>query len=249
MASRTSTAFAGEALDERVRMVNLQICRTFAALAPRSVLLSIARMPEIRDARDKRGPGLDHERGLPRGISPGGAVMRYSPIPRIGVPLFVLLLLCCGSAPLAWAQTAVGPGVSGRPSEGERSVGAWLDNGVSQIFFMEGIVLLVSALGCGVVVAATGAFDRRRERIDEQATRLHGRIATALQRDRLLRDLAVTPIVHLPRWRWSGATIELRGRVPTVWLRYAILRIAEQEAARSERAYHLQDRMTIVPSM
>lgn len=175
--------------------------------------------------------------------------MRYSPIPRMGVPLFVLLLLFCGSAPLAWAQTAVGPGVSGRSSEGERSVGAWLDAGVPEIFFMEGVLLLVSALGCGVIVAATEAFDRRRARIDEQATRLYRRIATGLQRDRLLRDLAVTPIVHLPRWGWSGATIELRGRVPTVWLRYAILRVAEQEATRSETLYHLQDRMTIVPSM
>jgi hypothetical protein len=175
--------------------------------------------------------------------------MRYRPIARIGVPLFVFLLLCCGFLSLALAQTAAGPGVSGRSSEGERSVGAWLDDGVSEIFFMEGVALLVSALGCGVIVAAAEAFDRRRERIDGQATRLYSRIATALHRDRLLRNIAVTPIVHLPRWGWSGATIELRGRVPTVWLRYAILRVAEQEASRSETLYHLRDRMTIFPSM
>ena len=142
--------------------------------------------------------------------------MRCGPIPGVGVPIFVLLLLVCGSPPLAWAQRSVGPGVSDRSSEGEHSGGTWLDDSVLEICLLEGAALLVSILGCGVIVAALEAFDRRRKRIEEQATRLHGRIATALRRDRLLRDLAVRPIVHLPRWGRSGATIELRGPVPAV---------------------------------
>jgi hypothetical protein len=175
--------------------------------------------------------------------------MRSRLIPSVGVPIFVLTLLFCSLVPLAWAQTEVGAGVSGGSSEVERSGAAWLDDGVLVILLSEGVVLLVCALGCGGVVAAMEAFERRRERREEKAAQLHGRITTALRRDRLLKNLAVTPIVHLPLWGWSGATIELRGHVPTAWLRHALLIVAEREAARCMAVYYIQDRMTIAPSM
>lgn len=173
--------------------------------------------------------------------------MRSRSIPSVGVPIIVLTLLFCSPVPLAWAQTEVGPGVFGSSPEVESSGVAWLDDGVLEILLSEGVFLLVCALGCGAVVAAMQAFDSRRERREEKAVQLHGRITTALQRDWLLKSLAVTPIVHLPLWGWSGATIELRGHVPTAWLRHALLRVAEQEAARSMVVYYIQDRMTIAP--
>jgi len=43
----------------------------------------------------------------------------------------------------------------------------------------------------------------------------------------------VLPIVHLRRRGGSRATIELRGDVATVWLRYPVLRATEREAATS----------------
>ncbi|MBP1777302.1 MAG: hypothetical protein H6Q86_3312 [candidate division NC10 bacterium] len=125
----------------------------------------------------------------------------------------------------------------------------FFDEGLADALVSEVIILLLCAVGCGLLVAAMEGLDLWRERREEKAARLHTRIAKALQRDGLLGHLAVTPIVHPPRWGWSQATIELRGHVPTVWLRYAILRATEQEAATSDAACHIVDRIMIVPSM
>jgi hypothetical protein len=65
----------------------------------------------------------------------------------------------------------------------------------------------------------------------------------------VLGRLAVTPIVHLPRWGGSRATIELRGRVPTVWRPDPVLRATEREAATSAAACHILDRIMLIPSM
>jgi hypothetical protein len=174
--------------------------------------------------------------------------MRSRFLPSVGVPIFVLTLLFCSRLPLAWAQTEGGSRMSGRSSEVERSRVAWLDDGVLlEILLSQGVVLLVCALGCGAILAATEAFDSRREQRQEKAAQLHGRITTALQRDQLLKNLAVTPIVHLPLWGWSEATIELCGQVPTAWLRHALLMVTQREAARSLAVYYIQDRMTVAP--
>jgi hypothetical protein len=92
------------------------------------------------------------------------------------------------------------------------------------------------------------AFDVWRERRKEWGAHLHTRFAAALQHDRLLRHLPVTPVVHLPLLIGSRATIELRGQVPTLWLRHAVLRAAEREAAASTAAAHILDRIAIIPS-
>ncbi len=173
--------------------------------------------------------------------------MRSRLIPSVGVPIFVLTLLFCSPIPLAWAQTEVGPGVSDPSSEVERSEAARLDDALPEILFSEGVVVFVCALWCGAVLVAMEAFDSRHKRREEKTAQLHGRLTTALHRDWLLKHLAVTPIVRLPLWGWSGVTIELRGHVPTAWLRHAILRVAEREAARSTAVYYIQDRMTIAP--
>jgi hypothetical protein len=110
------------------------------------------------------------------------------------------------------------------------------------------MVFLACALWCGLLVVGAEAFDVWRERREEWGARLHTRFAAALQHDRLLRHLPVTPIVHLPLLVGSGATIELRGQVPTLWLRHAVLRAAEREAAASAAVSHILDRISIVPS-
>jgi hypothetical protein len=99
-----------------------------------------------------------------------------------------------------------------------------------------------------LLVAGAEIFDSWRERRAGEVAGVRGRIETALQRNRLLKDLAVTPVVHLSLWGRSGATVELRGRVPTLWLRSAVLRTAEVEAAKNGAVYHIDDRLVIVPS-
>lgn len=58
----------------------------------------------------------------------------------------------------------------------------------------------------------------------------------------------MTPVVHLPLWRRSGATVELRGQVPTDWLRDVVLRTAALEASKRLAACNIDDRLAIVPS-
>jgi hypothetical protein len=123
------------------------------------------------------------------------------------------------------------------------------DVGVTEVLLSEGMLVLLGVLGCGLVVAGFEAYDLWRERRAGKVAWLNARIATALKRDRLLRDLTVTPIVHLALWEGFGATVELCGQVPTLWLRHAVLRAAEQETARNVAVYHIEDRITIVPSM
>ena len=118
---------------------------------------------------------------------------------------------------------------------------------VTEVLVSEGLPLLLAALSCGLFFAGVEVFDLWRERRAGEVARLHARIMTALQRDRLLKDLPVTPIVHPPLWGKSGGTIELRGQIPTPWLRYAVLRTAELEAARHMVAYRVDDRLVIAP--
>jgi hypothetical protein len=124
----------------------------------------------------------------------------------------------------------------------------WLGAVVTEILLSEGLLLLLVALGCGLFFAGLEVFDLWRERRADEVAWLHARIMTALQRDRLLKDLRVMPIVHPPLWGQSGGRVELHGQVPTPWLRYAVLRTAEMEAARNMAAYHVDDRLIIVPS-
>jgi len=128
------------------------------------------------------------------------------------------------------------------------SVVGWLPDGFAEILVSEAMVVLVCAMWCGLLVTGMEAFDLWRERREEWGAHLRTRIVTVLQHDRLLRRLRVTPIVHLPLWGRSEATIELRGGVPTLWLRHAVLCAAEREAAANGVAFHILDRIAIVPS-
>jgi hypothetical protein len=175
--------------------------------------------------------------------------MRYRDFASVILSLFVALLLLCSVSSVVQAQAETEPRVSSRPSEATLSEERWLDALVKEPFLPEAMILVIVGLVGGLAVAGLEALDMWRERREEEAARLHARIATAMQRDRLLKNLAVTSIVHLPLWRVSGATIELRGHVPTASLGYALRRTVELEAARSVPVYHLEDRITIVPSM
>jgi hypothetical protein len=149
--------------------------------------------------------------------------------------------------PLMRAQLESAPHASRLPLAQASQV-AWLEDAIAEILSSEAMVLLVCALWCGLLVVGVEAFDLWRERREKWGARLHTRFAAALQHDRLLRHLPVTPIVHLPLFAGSRATIELRGHVPTLWLRHAVLRAAEREAAASAAVSHILDRITIVPS-
>jgi len=173
----------------------------------------------------------------------GGAVMRRRRALYFGAAVLALLSLCSPSGSSAEVQT--NGGAAGLSSETRPSGGAWLDPDAVEVLVSDGIFLLLGVLGCGLIAVGMEAFDLWRERRAGEVALLRTRIATALQRDRLLKDLDVTPIVHLPLRGRSGATVELRGQVPTHGLRYAVLRTAELEAAKNMAVYHIDDRLVI----
>ncbi len=173
--------------------------------------------------------------------------MRYTYYARVLPSLIALLLVLCLGAPAIWAQSGAGSGVTDRSWKAIPSERSWLEDFVTESLLSEVMVVLVCALGAGLAVAGLEALDARRERKRDDAARLHARIAGAIQRDRLLKNLAVTPIVHLPLWGMSGPTVEVRGNVPTAWtatpsyalsnwkLAGAVLRITSRIASQSPR--------------
>jgi hypothetical protein len=176
--------------------------------------------------------------------------MRTDRSVRVGLAL-VAAILMLGTTTLVIAEqrpsvvrvSSVGPGAR-VPEE------AWLfRDALTEALASEVMILVLCGIGCGLLVVATEAFDLWQERRKEEAVRLHAKIVKALQHDRLLGHLAVTPIVRLPRWGMAPATVELRGHVPTVWLRYAILRAAERAAAASAVVCQIRDQITIAPTL
>jgi len=166
----------------------------------------------------------------------------------VGVAVLMLLPLLGALASNAGAQMDGGQGLIDLPLKAQRSSLAWVDTEVREILLAEGLLLLLVVLELGVACAVAAAFDAWRERRAEEAARLRGLLANALQHDRLLKDLAVTPVVHLPLWGRSGATVELRGQVPTHGLRYAVLQAATLEASKNMAACTIDDRLVIASS-
>ena len=177
-------------------------------------------------------------------------VMQLRQVVYVSVAILAVVLATTSLHPITRAEADAGFGAPALSGTAVLSREAWLDVGVTEVVLLsEGMLVLLGVLGCGLAVAGLEAFDLWRERRAGKVAWLHTRIATALKRDRLLGELAVTPIVHLPLWERFGATVELCGQVPTLWLRHAVLRTVEQEAARNVAVYHIEDRITIVPSM
>jgi hypothetical protein len=176
--------------------------------------------------------------------------MRRGHLAPVSAAILAVILLLGSTMAIALEETSSVQRVSGVASVAQTLEETWyFDDGLMEALVSEAIILLVCAVGCGLLVAGMEGFDLWRERREDQAARLRNQIAKALQRDGSLGHLAVTPVVHLPLWGASRPTIELRGHVPTVWLRYAVLRATEQAAAASATAYHILDRIMIVPSM
>ncbi len=114
---------------------------------------------------------------------------------------------------------------------------------------MELIVLALGIVGLILImVAATHAIDERRKRAAE-AICLQAQISDALRCERTLAKLPVTPTVHVPVWGRSPARIEMSGQVPTAELWQAVRHVAEQEASRTLDAFHIDDRIAVVPSV
>ena len=176
--------------------------------------------------------------------------MRSGQFTFVSAAILAAILLLGATVPVALEETPPVQSVSAIASGVQALKESWwFDDGVAEALVSEVIILLLCAAGCSLLVAGLEAFDLWRERREEQAARLHTRIAKALHRDGVLGHLAVTPIVRLPPWGGLRPIIELRGHVPTVWLRYAVLRATEREAAASTAACHILDRIMIVPSM
>ncbi len=142
--------------------------------------------------------------------------MRSGHIGRVRAAILAAAMLLLGAAtPFALGGRQSVEHVSAIASGAQTREGSWsFDDGLAEALISEVIIILVCAIGCGLLLAGLEAFDLWREQREEKAARLHPRIANAPQRDGLLGHLAVTPILRLPLWGWSRATIELRRHVP-----------------------------------
>ena len=166
----------------------------------------------------------------------------------VGAVVLVILPLLGVLGATAWSQATDDPGEAGLPLELQSVTPRGLDDDLGEFLVFEGLVLLLGVLGCGLLLTGLEAFDAWRARRADEVAGVRGRIADALQCNRRLQHLAVTPVVHLPLWGHTRATVELRGHVPTPWLRAAVLRTAAREAAKHLAVFRIEDRLAIAPS-
>jgi hypothetical protein len=96
-----------------------------------------------------------------------------------------------------------------------------------------------------VLVAGTAVwlFDLEGRRKPETGA-IERRVAAAVQQS--LGDVAVIPVAYVSRSRRIPDVVEMHGRVPSVDLRAAVLRVAGEELARSWPGCRLADRLAIV---
>jgi hypothetical protein len=115
----------------------------------------------------------------------------------------------------------------------------------------EGSATTVVLIALGIVavlalVLAVRWFDLKRRR-DAEAVALQGRLSDALLRDPSLAGIPVVVTVHVPTWRGSPATVDVRGDVPTPEMREAVIRFVSREAAGQRSDCRVEDRLMVLP--
>ncbi len=154
--------------------------------------------------------------------------MRSSRTARVHFDILAVMLVLGFLVPVAWAQTESPP----TPWIGESSA--------------ELILILLSMVVLALMAGAK-AIDLKRKREDE-GVRLQAQISDALRRDRRLASIPVAATVHTSVWRRASPRIEMSGQVPTAELWQAVRHVAEQEASRTLDAFHIDDRIAVIPS-
>lgn len=112
-----------------------------------------------------------------------------------------------------------------------------------EIIVIAAMLILVVLLGLAVKL-----YDLKRKR-EEEAVTAQARISDALLMDASLSGLPLTPTAHLPLWRGSPLTLEIRGAVPRTELREAAMDIARREMARTGREFLIEDRISVDPGV
>ncbi|HSD51908.1 MAG TPA: hypothetical protein VLG48_10920 [Candidatus Methylomirabilis sp.] len=165
--------------------------------------------------------------------------MRSARTARIRFGMLAVMLVLCTLAPIAWAQTGSVPGPPVAPKTESPPTPGIGESHAELTLILVSLVVLVLLAGAKVI-------DFRRKQ-QEQAVRLQAQISDALLRERRLAGLPVTATVHIPLWWRSPTRIEMTGQTPTAELWQAAVRVAEQEASRTLAAFHIDDRIAVVP--
>ena len=103
------------------------------------------------------------------------------------------------------------------------------------------ILLLVIAIG---VVAKFYDVNRRRK---EENAALQSLLSDALLLERSIVGLPVAPFVSQSVWPHSPLVIAVRGSVPTLELRDAVMQLVEREAFRRHPGARAEDRLQVDP--
>jgi hypothetical protein len=107
------------------------------------------------------------------------------------------------------------------------------------------IVAGVLILGLLVVIGAlVKIYDLRRKR-ETEAVHLQAQISDALLRDPNLFGLPVAANAHVPFWSGTPVTLEMTGEVNDPHQRFAVERIARDEAKRIRPDVELVDHLTV----
>ena len=109
--------------------------------------------------------------------------------------------------------------------------------------------IMLSAIGGLVVVSVLVVWGvrllARKDRDDEDASRLGVELAAVLAREPWLAGAAILPVATIPLE--GRPSVELTGRVPSASVRDVALEIARREAQRLRPGMLVVDRLEIVP--
>jgi hypothetical protein len=104
--------------------------------------------------------------------------------------------------------------------------------------------LILVAVSVLLLLAVGKTFDFRQRREEERVV-LESRIGDALLDHAAFVRSSVGPIVKIPFWRGSPATVEMVGEVPSAQLEQSALRIAAQAASRVRSDVTLENYMVV----
>jgi hypothetical protein len=104
--------------------------------------------------------------------------------------------------------------------------------------------LILVAVSVLLLLAVGKTFDFRQRREEERVV-LESRIGDALLDHPVFVRSSVGPIVKIPFWRGSPATVEMVGEVPSAQLEQSALRIAAQAASRVRSDVILENYMVV----
>jgi hypothetical protein len=108
-----------------------------------------------------------------------------------------------------------------------------------------GLVLVSAVVVLLLLVGAGVKFYDLRQKREQQAAVIQSSISDALMNEPALFRFPITPTVRIPLWRGSPIEVTVAGSVPEQGLRQIAMNLVHQQALKTGKDYHVDDRISV----